>query len=178
MTKKLLPLIAMGLLSGNLLLAAPLIPSQDIQQPQALPILEFVAAIELGAYSSFNLAPVSDYAPLDFATALYITQPFASVNYAAANQGSLEGYLITTLEAFNNYWILSGPNADLFTTSPLGVYGIDTPQIDAHYIANALNESEQTRHVQAPEMNANGGTGALTLLAGAILVLLGRRRVF
>jgi hypothetical protein len=174
MTKKILPLIGMALLSGPL--AAETLPPSGVAPPQVLPILEFVAAIETGGYASYNLPVVTNFAPLDFATYLFITQPLASVENSA-NEG-LVGGLVIDLDAFNNYWILSGPSASLFTTSALGTGAAgmsDTPQITAHYITNAISNAESEQQFKAPEMNANGTAGALTLLAGAVLVLLGRR---
>jgi hypothetical protein len=171
--RKYLPLIGIALLSGPVM-AQPNLPPGSVGAPQALPILEFVLAIEGGAYASYNLPVVNNYAPLDFAAYLFVTQPFSSVENAIANP-SLEGNLVMDLEAFNNYWILSGSSASLFVTSPTGVDGIDTPQIDAHYITNQLNNAEGNPTVKAPEMNVGGATGAFTLLFGAMLVLLGRR---
>jgi len=80
------------------------------------------------------------------------------------------------LFSFNGYWITAGSSANLFDPSPLSRAGGDTPQIIAHFITNALNNADGSPTVLAPEMNANGASGALTLLAGAMFVLLGRRR--
>jgi hypothetical protein len=175
MSKKILPLIAMLLLSGPSLAAQPS-QSGDLGAPQVLPILEFVVAIEDGGYASYNLPVVNDYAPLDFAAYLYITQPLRSAENTIGTP--LEQTLIVDLESFNNYWILSGPSASLFTTSPLGTGAADlsdTPQITAHYITNQLSNAELTQNIKAPEMSANGAAGALTLFVGAVFVLFGRR---
>jgi hypothetical protein len=164
MNKKSLPLIAMMLLSGPL-------AAQVVVPRQVIPTLEFVAAIETGAYS--GVPPVSDYAPLDFATYLYLTQPVASID----NYTTLLGKLVDQLNDFNIYWYASGPNANLF--DPLGdskATGGDTPPVIADYIVDDLYNAENPPRVQAPEMNTNGATGALTLLAGLVLVLLGRRK--
>lgn len=178
MIKKILPSMgmALALLSGTLVAQASL-PPGDLGPPQVLPILEFVAAIETGGYASYNLPVVNNYAPLDFATYLFITQPFSSVENSMANPTTLQSQLVTDLESFNNYWILSGPSASLFTTSAIGADGSDTPQITAHYITNQLSNAEAGQSFQAPEMNTSGAAGALTLLIGAVLVVRGRRPI-
>jgi hypothetical protein len=175
MMKRILLLVGTALLSGQLL-ADPIIPPSDIPSPQVLPILEFVFAIEDGGYASFGLAPVNNFAPLDFATALYLAQPIPSVEASVGGNG-LEQILIMNLYSFNGYWITNGSSDNLFDPSPLSRAGGDTPQIIAHYITNALNEAETAPRIQAPEMNATGATGALTLLAGVLFVLLGPRPV-
>ena len=175
MLKKILPLMGIALLSGPLA-ALPSLPPGDVGPPQVLPILDFVAAIETGGYASYDLPVVTNFAPLDFATYLFITQPIASIENSVGD-ATLQQMLVNDLEDFNNYWILSGPSASLFTTSALGPGGDDTPQITAHYITNQLSNAESGQTFQAPEMNANGAAGALTLLVGAVLVLRGRRAI-
>jgi hypothetical protein len=171
MSKNFLPLIGMALLAGPLAAhASPFGPDSPygLGPPQVVPIVEFVGAIEDGAYGrSIN---AEGDALLDFAAYLYVTQPLASVAYST-NGTTIEQMLITDLLEFNNYWVLSGPSASLFS---YGFGNADGPVITSSYIVNNIDNAEYSQ-IKAPEMSANGATGALTLLVGAVLVMRGRR---
>jgi hypothetical protein len=173
MSKKILPLIAMALLSGPLAAHQTSSFGPDspygLGAPQVVPIAEFVGAIEQGAYGR-SIDAEGD-ALLDFAAYLYITHPLASVAYST-NGTTIEQMLITDLLEFNNYWVLSGPSASLFS---YGFGNADGPVITSSYIINNIDNAEYSQPIKAPEMSANGATGALTLLVGAVLVMRGRR---
>jgi hypothetical protein len=173
MSKKFLPLIGMALVLGPLAAYSysPFGPDSPygLGPPQVVPIVEFVGAIEDGAYGrSIN---AEGDALLDFAAYLYVTQPLASVAYST-NGTTIEQMLITDLLEFNNYWVLSGPSASLFS---YGFGNADGPVITSSYIVNNIDNAEYSQQIKAPEMSANGATGALTLLVGAVLVMRGRR---
>jgi hypothetical protein len=61
------------------------------------------------------------------------------------------------------------------TTITTTAYGVPGSSTNSDFtLVNSLNVSKATK---APEMDAAGGAGALTLLAGALLVMGGRRRL-
>lgn len=124
--------------------------------------------IETGGYGrSIN---AEGDAALDFAAYLYITQPLASVENSESDT-TLVDKLVQNLSVFNQYWTYWGANASLFGQQT----NIDAPPVTASYIYGDIVNAEAQQQVKAPEMNANGAAGALTLLFGAMFVLLGRR---
>lgn len=170
MSKTIPLLIGMALLSGPL--AAQSLPPGDLGPPQVVPILEFVSAIETGAYG--HSIDAEGDALLDFAALTFITQPFASAENAPFST-SIVGKLTDEVYIFNNYWLFAGPKASIFPPSNDETY-IDDPPITASYIyGDIVNYEFSQQQIKAPEMNADGAAGALTLLFGAMFVLLGRR---
>jgi hypothetical protein len=166
MTRRILPLIGMALLSGPL-------------AAQQAPVTEFVSTIESGGYAGFSYVspfPVSSWAPLDAAESTYCANPTAIPPDSASNiYISLEYSLVTELQGFAAYWALAGSSASLF--DPFNRY-LDSPPHIAYYIIGDLINDEgalgQTV-VGAPEIEPSSAIGAVTLLLGGLMVLRGRR---
>ena len=158
MSKKILPLIGMALLSGPLAAQAP--------------VAEFVSTIESGGYAAYvSPFPVLSWRPLDCAMSAYLLDPTKPV----FPNITLEQNLYFYLQGFAAYWAFAGSSASLF--DPFNRY-LDSPPHIAHYLVYDIVNTEDANpqaYTKAPELDASSMASGLTLFLGGLVVLRGRR---
>jgi hypothetical protein len=181
MTRRILPLIGMALLSGPLAAQTP----WGLGPPQIVPIENWVSLIESNGYANgygLNWTPDAEaVALISRAEYLFITDPSLIGIPNSTFQQQLANNLVDNFGWFNNYWINAGPAASLYSWNNQ----YDPPPIDAAYIRDNVVNYEAlcpssskppcgTTQI-VPEIGTQGAGAALTLLLGGLIVLRGRR---
>jgi hypothetical protein len=158
MSKKILPLIGMALLSS---------PALAQQRLEVVPIENFVNYIVNGNY---GWAPnAQGDAVLNLAEHQYFNDP----NNPAVTTGSptFEDTLMNDLYVVNNYW----NEAETLNSASLSSYGdgnIDGPALEAVYMRGQM---ENQNLISTPEIDPVTAASGFTLLLGALLTMRGRR---